>query len=184
MSSIFNQNSDFHKHFKSNKLEKSDAPPKKTSKTPVPKVVKKQEAPTQSQESYVLDLRNTKTHKNKKTSKLKTPKQTEKSPHSDLLSKINAKASWRTHLWTLSKASLIFLVTLIALNFDAFYQIWEFRVQQFLNLETENPLEELATQNLNPSIVSAPTLKIPPLDIEIIPPGNRIILPRLGKTYQ
>ena len=184
MSSIFNQNSDFHKHFKSNKLEKSDAPPKKTSKTPEPKPSKKQEAPApaQSQESYILDLRNPKNHKNKKTSKLKTPNQTEKSSHSDLLSKINAKASWKTHLWTLSKASLIFLVTIIALNFDAFYQIWEFRVQQFLNLETENPLEELASQNLNPSIVSAPTLKIPPLDIEIIPQGNRIILPRLGKN--
>ncbi len=183
MSSIFDSNSEFHKHLKKKPADASPKKPRAKKTDPAnlfKKLKKKPKKAAAKPNIYTLNLRDKPSSQTKQKPKPKKPESN--GANSSFLQKINQKPGFKNHLATILKAALIFGVTLVILNFDAFYSVWEFRVREFLNLESQNPLESLASDQLNPVIVSSPTLKIPDLQAEIIPPGNRIILPRLGKN--
>jgi LPXTG-site transpeptidase (sortase) family protein len=175
MSSIFDKSSEFHKNLgetpkssKSNEFEKAEP-------------IKNQK----QSDAFVLDLRNLSQNKSQNIAEKK--KSTELKPHkleskkTDLLKKLNAKSTVKDFISTSLKALLIFIVTIVALNFDGFYSVFEPRISDLLGIEKENPLKNLADTSLN-SMFTEDSLKLPPLNKEIIPPGNRIILPRLGKN--
>lgn len=175
MTSIFDKSSEFHKNLGENpKPEKKD---KKESHKPKEK--------KKNAEAFVLDLRNLSGAKSSinQASEVLPKSKTKEVGRSkkDLLKSLNTKSSIKDFISTTFKAILIFMITIIALNFDGFYSVFAPRINDFLGIEKDNPLINLADTNLN-TMYTEDSLKLPPLNKEIIPPGNRIILPRLGKN--
>ncbi len=103
--------------------------------------------------------------------------------------------TWKTVLKDASRqiiASLIILVIgFLALNWSAYYQIAKSKWEDFTGTKQESPLTQFVEEPENEKSVT--TLKtgenveqqkkqIPELNLEIAPPDNRIIIPRIDKN--
>jgi LPXTG-site transpeptidase (sortase) family protein len=98
---------------------------------------------------------------------------------------------WRTLEW-LATSALIFMVLFFALNFSAYFELFKLKLdklrgQYALSPYIEKILEPPAqspTQELLPvaTTVAQSKKQVPSLSLEITPPDDRIIIPRINKN--
>lgn len=105
-------------------------------------------------------------------------------------------------------AATIFVITFMAMNFPAYYQIFKVKWQRVTGNMAESPFAELADVaenirigekkeaattgkptnqksfdlNTAPFRASVLSAEIPPLDIDVAPPDTRIIIPRINQN--
>ncbi len=85
-------------------------------------------------------------------------------------------------------SAVILGIGILALNWSAYYEIAKNEVQKFTGTQVESPLNKLTEKkDVTPSakIIQANTLNtqnIPPLNIEISPSDNRLIIPRINQN--
>ncbi|MFH1283997.1 MAG: class E sortase [Candidatus Peregrinibacteria bacterium] len=88
-------------------------------------------------------------------------------------------------------SAIILVVGFLLLNWSAYYKIIKNKYEEFRGIENQSPMEELVEdkkisydeKNLEAS--SNPEIQkknIPPLDIDIAPSDNRIIIPRIDQN--
>ena len=103
--------------------------------------------------------------------------------------KIGIKA-WHLLEW-LTTSALIFATIFFALNFSSYSELLKFKINELRGISNSNPiLEKLLpsaepiTQQLLPVAENAKVSKkqLPPLDLEIAPPDDRIIIPKIGQN--
>ncbi len=98
---------------------------------------------------------------------------------------------WNTLEW-LATSALIFLVLFFALNYDSYFDLIKLKLDKIRGIVDTNPYiqkivnigQDDVTQALLP-IVKTPEAdkkQIPPLAMTVIPPDERIIIPRIDKN--
>jgi LPXTG-site transpeptidase (sortase) family protein len=182
MNSIFDENSEFLKYVKGQ--DSPDMPDSPVSK------------PQMSPDSYVLDL---KSHSLKDPGPVEevpvkkvgqTSEQPKPVPKLEKLNKLEPKVSAKSDLGGFIKDKLKFLVvsglifgaTFLVINWSAYSSIFENWYLELRGVSLETPLNQFRD---NPN---APVLEnldfvantdIPKLNLEVTPPGTRVIIPRL-----
>ena len=98
---------------------------------------------------------------------------------------------WRTLEW-LGTSALIFMVLFFALNFSSYFELFKLKLDQLRGQYDQNPFiekilqpsAEKTTQELLPVTLTMNQSRkqIPDLSLEIAPPDDRIIIPRINKN--
>ncbi len=99
-------------------------------------------------------------------------------------------AIWNTLEW-IATSALIFMVIFFAVNYQAYYQLLVFKLDRLRGIVNINPyIEQImpstmeVTQQLLP-ITASPDLnkkQIPPINLKIAPPDERVIIPRINQN--
>lgn len=98
---------------------------------------------------------------------------------------------WRTFEW-LATSALVFMVLFFALNFSAYFELFKLKLDKLRGQYTLNPyieriMEPAAqkpTQELLPvtATIAQSKKQIPPIELDVAPPDDRIIIPRINKN--
>lgn len=97
---------------------------------------------------------------------------------------------WHFLEWVTTSA-LLFALVFFALNFSSYSDLLKFKINELRGISNSNPvLEKLlpsaepVTQQLLPVAQNpkAEKKQLPPLDLEIAPPDDRIIIPKIGQN--
>lgn len=98
---------------------------------------------------------------------------------------------WRTLEW-LGTSALIFMVLFFALNYSSYFELFKLKLDQLRGQYDQNPFiekilqpsAEKPTQELLPVTLTVDQSRkqIPDLSLEIAPPDERIIIPRINKN--
>lgn len=195
MNSIFDENSDFLKYIKQ---KEGQNPQDSAQPNPIPK------AANAASETFVLDLKNHQLSDPGPVEEVpvkkigqNTPAAPQPAPPTKFEKKLNkvnnlnsSSSSFSAFIVDKIKfifvSILIFSITFVGINWSAYSKIFE---NWFLNISgvaIDSPLNQFTNPNQNPdtSIASnlelVPNTDIPKLDLEVTPPGTRIIIPRLN----
>lgn len=196
MGSIFDENSEFLKYLENKKNEKPEPAP----------IFKEDTKPTEmhiddtKDESFTLNLKNVKlsdTAKTKEPAK-PTPQPKQEKPNKKLekVAKIKDRPTPTSNLagWLFDKfkflltTAVIFLISFFALNWSAYSQIAKIWFDEIRGIENTSPLNVFTEERIangstatNEYILGS-NFYIPPIDLEVTPPGTRIIIPRINSN--
>ncbi len=196
MGQVFDENSEFLNYLQKKKIE-GEAP------SIPPKFEPEEEGHTElhinsMEDAYVLDLKSHTLKSPKGRAKKKPEPKTEKPKTSkkiDKLSKIEDKATPTSNLKGflggqfsfLFKFIGIFLIGYLALNWSAYSQIFYTWYLDTTGQQVESPLDTFTADegdstNIAATPFSESQIEIPPIDIEVTPPGTRVIIPRINQN--
>lgn len=147
----------------------------------------KEKMPNKEEDSH-FKLHLDSTQKSKTEHKSEPRKKSEKNVNAP--KKRSAKEILKSAARQIIVMAIILVVGFLLLNWSAYYQIIKSEINQWLGRDQQSPLQELVedpttqpTENLELS--SDPEVQkrqIPPLEMEIAPSDNRIIIPRIDQN--
>lgn len=188
MASIFDENSEFLKYVRDSQGEGEG-----TGEPPKPKIEEEHtELHIGAQVPYVLDLKQHKLSEplaDTETVEIKKEIPVEfESPRLKKLDSLPEKTTFASFVWDkfrfILTTGVIFLITFIAINWPAYSQVFHSWYLNFRGVELDTPLKIFSENKTTQTVSAAPFdykgTEIPKLDIEVAPPGTRIIIPRIG----
>ncbi|PIQ78668.1 hypothetical protein COV81_04610 [Candidatus Peregrinibacteria bacterium CG11_big_fil_rev_8_21_14_0_20_41_10] len=189
MANIFDENSEFKKYLEGKSPGKKIEDPKvepKTDPLPDPKPATVLHIDNAASSTYKLDLSS---HHIKPPPAAFTPTPVAPRPLKPAKARSKGYNFFVENLKTVLYGIIIFIIGYIALNFNAYYEVGQNVYYDLINIERSSVLTTFNTPDAvipDDAIVAAASTEtvtsIPPFDMEITPPGTRIIIPRLNKN--